>query len=69
MLVLSRRLNEKLVLPEVGVTVSVLAVKGGSVRIGIEAPPRVSIWREEVLRRPGPAPPSRRRPGEPPVGG
>lgn len=51
MLVLSRRLNEKIVLPGLGVTVQVLSIKRGVVRLGIEAPPDISVCREEVLRR------------------
>jgi carbon storage regulator len=53
MLVLSRRLNEKVVLPGLFVTVQVLSIKAGSVRIGIEAPPHVTILREEILNRLG----------------
>jgi carbon storage regulator CsrA len=49
-LVLSRRLNEKIVLPGLGVTVQVVAVKNGVVRVGIEAPPEVRVLREELLR-------------------
>jgi carbon storage regulator len=49
MLVLSRRLNEKVVLPNLDVTITVVAIKGGTVRIGIEAPPDVRIVREELL--------------------
>ena len=50
MLVLSRRLNEKLVLPSLGITIQVVAVKPGLVRIGLEAPDEVKILREEVLQ-------------------
>ena len=49
MLVLSRRLNEKIVLPGLNVTIQVVAVKGGAVRLGIEAPPDVQVVREELL--------------------
>jgi carbon storage regulator len=49
MLVLTRRLGEKIVLPTLGVTVQVVAIKGGAIRIGIEAPPDVKIVREELL--------------------
>ena len=48
MLVLARRLNEKIVLPGLGITVQVVAIKGGTVRIGINAPPDVPIQREEL---------------------
>jgi carbon storage regulator len=51
MLVLSRRLNEKVVLPDLDVTITVVAIKGGTVRIGIEAPPDVRIVREELLEQ------------------
>jgi carbon storage regulator len=53
MLVLSRRVSEKLVLPELGLTITVLAVKGGAVRLGIEAPTQVTVLREELLQRDG----------------
>jgi carbon storage regulator len=49
MLVLSRRLGEKIVLPSLGVTIQVVAIKSGAIRIGIEAPPDISIVREEIL--------------------
>jgi two-component system, OmpR family, response regulator len=48
-LVLTRRLHERLVLPGLGVTVEVVAVKGGVVRLGIQAPPDVKVVREELL--------------------
>jgi carbon storage regulator CsrA len=53
MLVLSRRVNEKIVFPGIDVTVQVVAVKPGVVRLGIEAPPHVAVLREEVLARDG----------------
>ena len=49
MLVLTRRPHEKIVLPGLHVTLQVVAVKGGTVRIGIEAPPDVRVLREELL--------------------
>src|SRR5260370_8286306 len=48
MLVLSRRLNEKVVFPDFHTAVQVLSVKGGKVRLGIEAPPAVTVLREEL---------------------
>ena len=49
MLVLTRRPHEKIVLPGLHVTLQVVAVKGGVVRIGIEAPPDVRVLREELV--------------------
>lgn len=51
MLVLSRRTNEKIVLPDLDVSVQVVAIKPGTVRLGIEAPREVKILREEVAQR------------------
>ena len=51
MLVLSRRVNQKIVFPGIQVTVSVVRVQGGVVRLGIEAPPEVTVLREEVADR------------------
>ena len=52
MLVLSRRLHEKVLFPGLNITVQVVAIKPGVVRIGIEAPPEVRIAREELLAQP-----------------
>jgi carbon storage regulator len=51
MLVLSRRLNEKIVLPSLNLTIQIVAVKPGMVRLGIEAPAEVKVFREELLGR------------------
>lgn len=53
MLVLARQLNERIVMPTVPATIEVVAVKPNGVRLGIEAPPEVTVLREEVLRRDG----------------
>jgi carbon storage regulator len=50
MLVLTRRVGETLVING-GIRVTVLAVNGGKVRLGFEAPPSVTVLREEVLQR------------------
>lgn len=49
MLVLSRRRDEAIVLPECAVTVRVLEIRGNAVRLGIQAPDGVTIIREELL--------------------
>jgi carbon storage regulator len=49
MLVLTRKLGEVIRIGT-GVTVRVLEVKGNQVRLGLEAPPDVKIFREEIYR-------------------
>ncbi len=48
MLVLTRRENESLVIGD-DIKLTILAVKGGQVRVGIDAPKEVSIHRQELL--------------------
>lgn len=48
MLVLSRRSKERLSLPDLGVTIHFLKIQGGSVKVGVDAPPEVRIMRDEV---------------------
>ena len=50
MLVLSRRLNEKLLIPCIRTAVQVLSIQGGQVRLGIDAPPEVAVVREEIYK-------------------
>ena len=50
MLVLSRKLNEAIVIND-SVRVTVLGIKGDRVRLGIEAPRAVSVDRGEVYAR------------------
>ncbi len=50
MLILTRRVGESLKISD-DVTVTVLGVKGGQVRIGTVAPKGVSVHREEVYDR------------------
>jgi carbon storage regulator CsrA len=55
MLVLSRRANEKIVFPSIGVTIHLLRINGKAVRIGIDAPPDLRVLREEVTDHAAPA--------------
>jgi len=50
MLILTRRIGEKLVIDE-NVIVTILAAKGSQIRIGIEAPRDLPIHREEIFQR------------------
>jgi carbon storage regulator len=47
MLVLSRKLNTTIVI-DGGIRVTVVGIRGNQVRLGIEAPDRVGIYREEL---------------------
>ena len=51
MLVLSRKLNEKIVI-DGGIVVTVVKIDRNQIRIGIEAPHDVPVFREEILPRP-----------------
>lgn len=50
MLVLSRRASESLVIGE-NITITILDIGRGQVRIGIDAPKSVNIVRDELLSR------------------
>ena len=50
MLVLSRKVGEKVVVDGC-ITVTVVAVDGNKIRLGITAPPQVRIDREEIHRQ------------------
>lgn len=49
MLVLTRGLKQQIVIGDQKITVTVLEVKGGRVRLGIEAPPEVAVRRKELV--------------------
>jgi carbon storage regulator len=51
MLVLSRKVGEQIVVPDCGVTITVVAVSATQVRLGIHAPAGIAIHREELWRR------------------
>jgi carbon storage regulator CsrA len=48
MLVLSRRRGQRILFPHLDIAVQVLANKGSTVRLGIEAPSDIEVFREEV---------------------
>lgn len=50
MLILTRRVGETVVVGE-NVTLTVLGVKGNQVRLGIDAPRDVAVYREEIFLR------------------
>lgn len=48
MLVLSRKVGEQVMIGD-GVVVKLLAIRGRQVRLGVQAPDSVAIWRGEML--------------------
>ena len=48
MLVLSRRPDEQIVFPELGISINVTRTKGNQVRLGIQAPETIRILRGEL---------------------
>lgn len=54
MLVLSRKLGETIKIGE-GIEVTVIAVQGNRVRLGVAAPREVSVKRQELADEPVPA--------------
>ncbi|MDR0600537.1 MAG: carbon storage regulator CsrA [Treponema sp.] len=48
MLILSRKVNEKIMIGE-EISVSVIEIRGDQVRIGVDAPKTVKVFRREVF--------------------
>ena len=51
MLVLSRKIGERIVVPQCKLVVTVIATKGKAVRLGISAPEDIPVYREEVWQQ------------------
>ncbi len=49
MLVLTRKIGEQICVPQFGIVLTVLAVQGQRVRVGIEAPANITVVRDELL--------------------
>lgn len=50
MLVLSRKVDQKIVFPGLNIGIEVVDIKGSSVRLGIDAPRQIEILRGELLK-------------------
>jgi carbon storage regulator len=48
MLILSRKVNEKIMIGE-DISVSIIEVRGDQVRLGVDAPRNVKVFRQEVF--------------------
>jgi carbon storage regulator CsrA len=53
MLVLSRKPQETVVFPNLGITLEIVRIAGGKVRVGIDAPPDIAVLRGELVDRIG----------------
>jgi len=51
MLVLSRSREQKIDFPTLGITITILRIAGGKVRMGIDAPTDIPVHRHEVAER------------------
>ncbi len=51
MLILTRKLNETVVIGDNQIEITVLGVKGGQVRLGINAPKDISVHRKEIYSK------------------
>ena len=51
MLVLSRKLGERILVPHCELAVTVVAIEGNTVKLGITAPGEVGVYREELWRK------------------
>ena len=47
MLILSRKLNEQIIIGD-DIVITVVAIRGSSVRLGIDAPTHIPVHREEI---------------------
>ncbi len=50
MLILTRRIGESLIIGD-DVTITILAIKGNQIRIGIDAPKNISVHRKEIKQK------------------
>jgi carbon storage regulator len=51
MLVLNRKIGERIVVPNCELAVTVISVKGQVVRLGFSAPEDIEVYREEVWQQ------------------
>jgi carbon storage regulator len=51
MLVLSRKVGVRILMPSLNLAVTVVSVNGNQVRLGVSAPADVGVYREELWRQ------------------
>jgi carbon storage regulator len=50
-LVLSRKLGERVLVPHCDLSVTIVSIEGNTVRLGITAPTDIGVYREELWRK------------------
>jgi carbon storage regulator len=55
MLVLSRKIGERILVPHCELVVTVIAVEGKAVRLGVSVPEDIAVYREEIWQQTLPA--------------
>ena len=51
MLVLSRKLGERILVPHCELAVTVVGIEGNTVKLGIKAPAAIGVYREELWHK------------------
>jgi carbon storage regulator len=51
MLVLSRKLGERVLVPHCDLAITIVSIEGNTVRLGITAPAEIGVYREELWRK------------------
>jgi carbon storage regulator len=51
MLVLSRKVGERVLVPHCDLAVTIVSIEGNTVRLGITAPAEIGVYREELWRK------------------
>lgn len=51
MLVLSRKIGERILMPQCELAITILSIHAGTVRLGVSAPTELNVYREELWDR------------------
>jgi carbon storage regulator len=50
MLVLTRKVDETIII-DGRIKVTIIGIRGQNIRVGVEAPQEIPVWREEILHK------------------
>jgi carbon storage regulator len=51
MLILTRRIGESVIIGDHQITIAILNINGNQVKLGIEAPKDIAVYREEIYQK------------------